>query len=157
MLSYMSIMADMNIVLNNNTTDIKTIDKKLQKIDNYDVQKVGKDHNKYIVLLKLLNTILVNIGRDIIDDITNFVNVNRDDIIQDANKISLENMENEIFPLYNKEKCRYYKKNAQGLTLNVLKGMVKEIGYKTNFIKKDIYVTVNGKKYRKTQSLYSIS
>ena len=120
------------------------------------VQKVGKDHIKYIVLLKLLNAIFVNIGRNPIDDITQFVSISRDDIIKDVNKISLENMESELFPLYDKVKCGYYRKNAEGLVLNVIRGMVKQIGYTTNFVKKDVYVTLDGKSYRKTCTFYKI-
>lgn len=133
-----------------NTNDIKIIVKD-------PVQKVGKEHIKYVVLLKLLNAILVNIGKEVIDDITKFVDISRDDIIKDINKISLKNMKGELFPLYDKKKSGYYKQDAQGLVLNVIRGLVKQIGYKTKFVKKDMYVVHGDTNYRKTCTLYSIN
>ena len=72
----MSIKTDMD----DKSNDIKTIVEEPKKT-------VGKDHVKYIVLLKLLNAILINIGRDVIGDITEFVDVDREDIIKEENKI----------------------------------------------------------------------
>ena len=119
------------------------------------VQKVGKDNEKYIALLKLLNAL--NVGRAPIEDITEFVNVDRNDILKDENKDVLKNMENDIFPPYDKKKCGYYKKNADSFTLNVLRAMVKETGHKLFFKQKEVYEVINGRNYRTSVILYSIN
>lgn len=133
--------------------DINTTTKKNVKQIKEPIQKVGKDHIKYIVLLKLLNTILANIGRDPIDDITKFVDVDRADIIK-QDKV-LEDMEAELFPLYSKRDCGYTRK-TKNLVLNVLRGMMKETGYTLEYVRKDIPIIINGESYRKGHLLYKI-
>ena len=100
----------------------------LEKKPKKTIVKVSPDHEKYKMALKLINVILANIGKDQIDDLTKFVDVNREDIIKDINKQSLNDMEKEVFPLFSKDKCGYYRK-TNSFVLNCLRGMMKEIGY----------------------------
>lgn len=133
--------------------------KTMQKFDKKDrkpIQRASKDDPKYIILLKLLNTILVNINKLQITEITDFVDICRYDIIKPINKTSLEAMEHEIFPIYNKKNCSYYRKNANGFVLNCLRGMIKEINYEISFKSKDIYVNIDGTNFRKTDTIYTI-
>ena len=85
-------------------------------------KREDKDSNKYKIALQLINKILVNIGKEEIDDLTKFVNIDRDDIIKEVNKTSLEEMDKEIFVLFNKKKCGYYRK-TNTLVLNSLRGI----------------------------------
>jgi len=117
--------------------------------------KVSKDSNKYKVLLKFINKILVNINKPEIDDLTKFVNIDREDIIKDINKDSLVAMEDELFPLFDKKKSGYYRK-TNSLVLNCLRGMVKDTGLELKKISKDITTTINGQNYRKTHMIYFI-
>ena len=72
--------------------------------------KIEKDSDKYKVLLKLLNNILINIDKQEINDITDFKDIDREDIIKDVNLETLCEMEKELFnEHYNKKKCGYYK------------------------------------------------
>ncbi len=142
----------LNITENNNLDDVITEKKNIAKKV---VRKVEKNNFKYIVLLKFLNAILANIGKNHITEITQFININRIDIIKQTNVVSLNAMESELFPLFNKKTCGYYRK-TDGLVHNCLRGMIKEIGYTFSFKKKDVYVIVDGTNFRKTENVYSI-
>ena len=123
--------------------------------DNKTVIKVGYDDEKYKVALKLVNKILVNIGKEEIDDLVKFVEIDREDIIKEVNKEVLVGMEKELFPLFNKNKCNYYRK-TDALILNCLRGVIKQTGLTLTNTKKDITTTINGQNYRKTHMIYSI-
>ena len=118
-------------------------------------ERVGKDSEKYRVALKFVNRILVNIGKEEVDDLTDFVGVDRDDIIKDVNKKSLEEMEGEIFPLFNKLKCGYYRKTGS-FVLNCLRGILKEIGFEMTYTQKEKNEIIGDRSYKRTHSFYSI-
>jgi hypothetical protein len=120
-----------------------------------EVKKLEKDHIKYVVLLKLLNKILVNIGNTEIDDVTFFVNVDREQIIKASNIPILNSMEDELFPLFNRRDCGF-DRDTHNIVLVVLRGMMKETGYKLNYKKREINEEINGKKYRAAHTFYSI-
>jgi hypothetical protein len=131
----------------------EVIEKKI--VEKKVIQKADMNDKKYIVLLKLLNAILANIGKDPITEITQFVDISRIDIVKKENVETLKAMEDELFPLYNKVKCGYYRQ-TDGLVHNCLRGMIKQIGYEFSFKKKDVYITVEGKNFRKTDNIYTI-
>ena len=120
--------------------------------------KVSKDSDKYKVALKLINKILVNIGKQEIDDLVNFVNIDREDIIKECNKIALVSMENELFTVakFDKKACGYYRKNGNAYVLNLLRGLMKEMGYEMTYIKKEKNEQVGNKSYKRSHYLYSI-
>jgi nanoRNase/pAp phosphatase (c-di-AMP/oligoRNAs hydrolase) len=121
-----------------------------------DDNKENDNNDKEIVLLKLVNKILVNIGKDEIDDLTKFVDIDRNDIIKDINKETLIAMESELFPLFSKQKCNYYRKSVVGFVLNCLKTFAKDAGYIVTFRKKEKSIIVEGSSYRKKHHYYSI-
>lgn len=116
---------------------------------------IDKNSDKYKVLLKFINKILVNAKSNEIDDLTKFINIDREEIIKEANINALKSMEKELFEHYNKSKCGFYKKTP-AIVLNCLRGMVKELGYEFIYIRKDISQIVDGKSLRRTHTLYSI-
>ena len=118
-------------------------------------QKEPVDSEKYKVTLKLINKILQNIGKEQVDKLEDFKEIDREDIIKENNKTSLTDMESELFPLFNKKKVGYYRK-TDALVLNCLRGMMKELNYDFTKTKKDISETINGKSYKRTHYLYSI-
>lgn len=140
---------DNKISTDNNQSDDQTIDQ--LKVPH----KEDKNSEKYKIALKFINVTLVNIGKDEVDDLTKFIGIDRDDIIKEVNKNSLDEMDKEIFALFNKKKCGYYRK-TNTLVLNCLRGMMKEIGYDFTYEQKDIYNTINNKQFRKTCLFYSI-
>ena len=134
--------------------------KKVSKIvnntlNNSEIVKATSNSDKYKIVLKLINQILVNIGKNEIDDLVKFVDIDREDIIKDINKESLIGMENELFPLFNKNKVGYYRK-TDAMVLNCLRGMMKEIGFALIKIQKGKMITINGKSYEKTCMIYHI-
>ena len=118
--------------------------------------KVTKDSDKYKVALKLVNKILINLGKDEIDDLTNFKDIDREDIIKDVNKQALDGLAKEIFKHYDKKKCGYYRK-TDALVLNVLRGMMKDTGFKLSKKQEDKHKVIDGQNFRKTYMLYSIN
>lgn len=117
--------------------------------------KEDKNSDKYKIALKLINKILVNLDKDMVDDLTKFVNIDRDCIIKDINKKSLEEMDKEIFALFNKKNCGYYRK-TDSLVLNCLRGMMKEIGFELSYEKKEKSEYINNKSFRRKHVFYSI-
>ena len=117
--------------------------------------KITKDSEKYKVALKLVNKILVNLGKDEITDLTDFKDIDREDIIKDVNKKALDGLAKELFKHYDKKKSGYYRK-TDALVLNCLRCLMKEAGFEFTYQQKDIHENINGKLFRKTILLYTI-
>ncbi|MCJ7637060.1 MAG: hypothetical protein MUO21_06175 [Nitrososphaeraceae archaeon] len=117
---------------------------------NEDINDIKKE-----LMLKLLNKILVNIGKEKIKDIAEFIDIERDEIIKDKNVKSLNSMQDELFKLFNKKKSGFYRK-TDNIVLNCLRGLLKELDY--DFIRKckEKSKYINGKSYRRKHVYYSI-
>lgn len=85
-------------------------------------------NGKYKVTLKFINAILHNIEKEPIDDLSQFVDIDRLDLMKDVNMITLESMENEIFQYFDKRKCRY-NTPSKNTVLNCLQEMLYDFGY----------------------------
>ncbi|ARF11542.1 hypothetical protein Klosneuvirus_1_399 [Klosneuvirus KNV1] len=118
-------------------------------------QKISKDDDKYKLALKFVNVILKNIGKEEIDDLIKFKDIDREDIIKDVNKTSLDEMAKELFNHFDKKKCGYYRK-TEAIVLNCMRGMMKEVGYEMTYEQRDINGKIDGKTFRKTCMFYSI-
>src|SRR5579885_1406108 len=115
---------------------------------------INKSSEKYKIALKLVNGILVNIGKSPIDDLTNFKNIDRNDIIKDVNRKLLESMETEIYKYYNKTKCGFYrKKGNKRYIIRVIEVMCEDLGQVMTYKKKGTHV----KSISKTNYIYSIN
>ncbi len=112
---------------------------------------IDKTTEKYKILLKFINKILVNIDKDEINNLTQFVNVDRLDIIKPENKVILDEMAKELFIHFNKKKCSYYKK-TNNIVTNCIRGMCKEAGLTLVRQKKSVYE----KLYTRAVYLYTI-
>lgn len=131
-------------------------------IDDDDVSDASNDDDqlieeKNILILKYVNGLLKNSGIKEIDDLSEFKNINRIDIISENNVKYLGTMAKELFRLFDRNKCRYYPKTAKSRPLNVLRGMIKDtqtyklVGYNT-----EISEIMNGQRIRRPAMLYSI-
>ena len=114
-------------------------------------KEIDKTTDQYKMALKLVNAILKNLNKDQIDDLTDFKDIDREDIIKDDNKKLLKEMEGELFPLFNKVKCGYYRKSDNSV-LNCLRGMCREIGLKMTYWERNIQKNSQVK----THTYYSI-
>jgi hypothetical protein len=119
--------------------------------------KATNDSDKYKIVLKLVNKILINIGKEEVDDLTKFVDIDREDIIKEVNKNALVGMEGELFPLFNKNKVGYYRTAGNSYVLNCLRGLLKDIGYEMNYKQKDKSEIMNGKSFRRKHFFYFIN
>jgi hypothetical protein len=115
-------------------------------------KEIDKTTPKYKIVLVLINKILQNIGKNQIDDLIQFQNINRLDIIKNCNLITLNEMEKEIFQIFEKKKCGYYRK-TDSIVLNCLRSMIKELGLEFK-IKK---ISKTNKCKIETHYLYSIN
>jgi hypothetical protein len=103
----------------NNTTNKTKTKAKTKPID--------KTTQKYKLLLQYVNGILKNINKPLIDDIIEFKDIDRLDIIKPENIKLLDTLAPSLFNYFNKDKCGYYRK-TKNLPLNVLRGCCKELG-----------------------------
>lgn len=84
---------------------------------------------KYIIALKFVNKLLENMGKEEINNLCDFKNIDREDIITDDNKQVAFDMENEMFGPFDKWKCGYYSRNkVKTYVMSVLRGMTQELG-----------------------------
>ena len=104
---------------NNNKKTVKLIEKPKKDID--------RTTEKYKLLLKYVNGILKNINKNNIDDLYDFKDIDRLDIIKKENIKLLDTMAPILFKHFNKDKCGYYRK-TKNIALNCLRGMCKELG-----------------------------
>lgn len=109
------------------------------------------------VLLKILNRILVEINREEITDIKQFVDIRREEIIKIDILSILQSMIREFFAYFEKPKCGWYRRKlVKNYIIIFLKGACESIKYKLISTKKDVLVNVNGKSYRRNHIFYSI-
>ena len=109
------------------------------------------------ILLDFVNALLVQINKNQIDDLIQFIDINREDLVtQECNKIYQEH-ESKIFTVFSKQKCRWYKrKEIKNYVLTLLRTMCSEVGLSFTYEQKDVSVEINNKYYRKTGTFYSI-
>lgn len=114
---------------------------------------VDKTSDKYKIALQFINKILENLKKDKINDLTDFKNIDRDDIVLDINKKTFDEMQDELFKHFNKKNCGWYaRKRKKEYILTFLRKMCKELGFIFSYIQQDI----SHGKLRKNTSLYSI-
>jgi len=117
---------------------------------------VDKTSEKYKIALKFVNKMLENMGRAQIEDLTEFKNVDRNDVLTESNTKILESIENEIWEYHEKVKCGAYHKSGNR-TLNVLRGLIRENGMKLCYAKREITEKTGvNKGFRRTHYIYHI-
>ena len=97
---------------------------------------VDKANTKYILALDFLNHILTNNNKPNINDILDFKDITRQEILKQENLNKLNEIEVDIYIHFNKDKCGYYRK-TNNYTINFFRQMIKELGYKAVIEKKD--------------------
>jgi hypothetical protein len=115
----------------------------------------NKNDPKYVIALRFLNHILTNNNKLQINDILNFKDITRQEILKQENLDKLNEMEGELYKLFDKMKCGYYRK-TDNYVINFFRGMLKEMGYKAVRVEKDKHVNIDGENYRKKFVYYHI-
>ena len=108
---------------------------------------------KYKLVLKFANGLLENSGKDPIERLTEFRNIGKEYIVTNENTQYLKDMTDELFKTFDKTRCRYYPKNSKNWVLNVLRGMIKNIGYDLVAKKTETYKN----RYRTVSMMYEIN
>ena len=116
---------------------------------------VDKNDPKYVIALQFLNHIMTNNNKPQINDILDFKDISREEIIKQENLNALNNMESELYKHFSKIKCGYYRK-SNNYVINFFRGMLKEMGYKGQYNEVDKNVNIDGTNYRKKFMIYYI-
>ena len=116
---------------------------------------VDKNDPKYVIALRFLNHILTNNNKPIIQDILDFKNITRQEILKEENLNKLNEMEADIYKLFDKDKCGFYRKN-DNYPITFFRQMLKQIGYKAVRVEKDRTVKIDGESYRKKFMIYHV-
>lgn len=122
-----------------NSADQETINKikkyantlKNKKIEEVVIPKnnINKNTDKYKITLKFINKILVNIGKEEIDDLTKFVNIDRADVIKEINIKTFEEMEVELLKYFDKYKFGWYRRSTtKQYILTFIREMCDDLG-----------------------------
>lgn len=100
--------------------------------------RVDSSNPRYQILLKFINCILTNLNKSSIIKLTEFIDIDRQDIIKPINNDSFEKMEDEIFKYFDKMKAGWYRrKTTKGYVLSFLRYACRDIGYDFSYIQKN--------------------
>lgn len=121
--------------------------------------KASNNDPRYVLLLKIVNSILTNIGKSNITNLLQFRDIDRADIVKKENNDLVMSMEKELFQYFNKFSCGYYRKDkTDNFVLTFLRGACEDIGFKFEYNKKYIRETISNTnvKISKTHYFYFI-
>jgi len=118
---------------------ISNMQANLQINNNVDIKK--KLNNPTDVLLEILNKIYKNIKHNRrIENLSWFINVNREDIIKECNENIINEMEEDILKHFNRANiCWYQRKRIKNYILCFIVNACAVLGYKFDYTK--MYVT----------------
>lgn len=110
------------------------------------------------ILLKILNSILTKSKKSPITKLTDFVNIDRDDLIQNTfDQLFPEEIVNELLKYYKKKDIGWYQRGtANHYIMTFIRYATTAIGYKFEYYKKDVTHIIDNKSYRRTHYIYSI-
>ena len=90
---------------------------------------ISDDKQKYEVSLKFINSLLKNMGKPEIKELTDFKNISREDIISESNKKVLEDMAEELFVYFNKYLFGWYRRSTtKNYVLTFIRKMCNDLG-----------------------------
>lgn len=118
--------------------------------------QIDKTTKQYQAALKYVNCLLGLLNKEPITDLTEFKKVDRLDIIKPEHKPTLNELHKDLFKHFDKIKCGYYCKNTPNFTLNILRGLCKQLGLELYRVRKDKWHKINDKSYKRTHMMYFI-
>jgi hypothetical protein len=122
------------------------------------VKTIDTTSDKYIVLLKFLNNIMDKLNRPHITHITEFANINRDDIIREDVGIMFNKMHKELFKHFDKVKCGWYRRNLTNTyILTFLRYACDELNIDFTYKKKEKSQWIGNTSFKKAYIVYSIN
>jgi len=114
----------------------------LQYVDERNLLKIYKDVKNILnptetkeekmkrIALDIINKILILMGLNKVDDLCNFINIRRDELLDEKYAKLLDDNKEYIFNNgFSKYECQFYQKKVRNIHISMLKGMLKQIGY----------------------------
>lgn len=162
-----------NIMIANQKATIES-EKKVQEEIKQDTEDKDKDNDKektkrkiipfpktskhYQIVLELVNRFLINMGKDMIQDLKEFKNIERQELLIPTNKEALLELGPKIFAknMFDKWECGYTRQDAKSFELNVLRQLVIKLGLQFDYVKKPKYEKINGRTYKRSGYFYTI-
>jgi hypothetical protein len=142
------------IYLYNRYKNIKNKNNKSKKdIIKKNIMMVAKESPKYQIILVFINKILENIGKNKINNLTDFIDIDRLDILKQVNIDTFIQMESEILKYYDKKNIGWYARNR---TKHYILVFLRKVCIELGLIFKSIQKEKSIKGYKKTYFLYSI-
>lgn len=118
--------------------------------------KINKNTKKYKLGLQIVNKFLENIGKEPIDDLLEFKDVERKKLLTKENYQYILDHSKEIFEVFDKKKFNYYYRNNHKnymYVITFLKALCKELGLKFTYRQTTF---TNDKKMTQCKTLYLI-
>lgn len=117
----------------------------------------SKNDPKYITLLLFINTVLCNANLPVINDLTQFVNINRNIFVTDTNYNALITIKDNILKHFYKTEIKWIKHTiGNDYVLFFVRAACKSLGLKLLYKRKEVYTKINDKNYRTFCGFYSI-
>lgn len=107
------------------------------------------------IFLTLINKILEHVKLPTITKLTDFIDVERDLLVQDSISNIINTMEQELYLFFSKN-ASSHKKKSKKYTLNCLKNFAKQSNLAFVYKKRDSSVTINGLNYRRIVYVYTL-
>lgn len=118
---------------------------------------INKKSEKHDIAIKFLNALLKNLKTKSITIITEFQEMDREDLIKPENELLVKKMEDEIFEQFDKSNSGYYRRSRiKNYILTFLRYLANEFCCEFKATRKDVTTIINGKGYRSTHYFYSI-
>jgi hypothetical protein len=121
--------------------------------------RLSKDHPKYVVTLNFINDLLKILGRDDIDDLTEFKNIKRDDLLKPECTKVLDNHLDSIVEHFGKTNILYSRRDKLKLYIMIIIKRISQMcGYTFKSIPKNASIKNKNNKYytRECWVVYSI-
>ncbi len=100
------------------------------KNDSTENKEETNDEKMNRIMLEIINKILVLMNKKEINELCQFVDINRDELIKDEYADIIDKHKKYIFDNgYDKYICQVYQKKVANKHISILKGMLKQIGY----------------------------
>jgi len=110
--------------------NLKIIDQTIKNFLNC-VEIETKENKMYRIMLEIINKILETMNLEQIDDLSNFADIQRGELLDKKYGKIIDDNKDYIFKNgFNKHECNIYQTNVKNLHLSILKGMLKQVGYK---------------------------
>jgi tRNA(Glu) U13 pseudouridine synthase TruD len=128
-----------------------------EKNERKEEKVIDTTSEKYKILLKLVNQILTNINKPNITKLTEFKDIDREDLIKDIHDESFRALEYKIYDHFDKGASGWYRrKSVKAYILTFLKYACNDINLLFRADSRSVQEVIDGKSFSRTHTFYSI-